>query len=57
VVGVVDEEHEVAETHEGVGAVPRLAESLDRTMDIADDMDPHGDHPIARYRRVTGDLD
>ncbi|GHA83365.1 hypothetical protein GCM10010305_29150 [Streptomyces termitum] len=41
-VGVVEEEDEVAQAYEGVGAVPRPGEGLRVAVHVADHMDSHG---------------
>ncbi|GAA3396517.1 hypothetical protein GCM10017752_50820 [Streptomyces roseoviridis] len=40
-VGVVQEEHQVAEAYEGVGAVPRPGEGFRVAVYVADHVDPH----------------
>jgi len=55
VVGVVDEEHEVPEAHERIGAVPGTGECLGGTVDVADHVKPHRASLGRRYQRPVGD--
>ncbi|GAA3067082.1 hypothetical protein GCM10020000_59190 [Streptomyces olivoverticillatus] len=47
VVGVVEEEHQVAQAHQGVGAVARPGQSFGVAVYVADHVDSHTDHPRA----------
>ncbi|GGV96673.1 hypothetical protein GCM10010230_15420 [Streptomyces narbonensis] len=40
-VGVVEEENQVPETYEGVGALPRLGEVFGVAVHVTDHMDSH----------------
>ncbi|GAA4680094.1 hypothetical protein GCM10023324_37520 [Streptomyces youssoufiensis] len=63
-IGVVQEEHEIPEAHQGVGAGPRLAEVGTVAMHITDHVNSHAAHlmpvkqlagraPTCGYFRVT----
>ena len=41
VVGVVEEEHQVAQADQGVGAVAGAGQGVGPTVDVADDVQPH----------------
>ena len=50
-VGVVQEEHEVTEAHQHVGAVAGPGERLDAAVHVAHHVDPHGAEPKVRAAR------
>ncbi|GAA3056672.1 hypothetical protein GCM10017562_21830 [Streptomyces roseofulvus] len=53
-VGVVEEEDQVAEAYEGVGAVPRPGEGAGVAVHVADHVDSHGPHLRASDLRLLG---